>query len=414
MIEIRDEKTLARLRQQTLAAQGLLHERPFGSGLRGTHAAIKHLGYVQIDSIAVVERAHHHVLYSRVPNYVPAYANQLLRKRAIFEYWAHAAAFLPMEDFRFSLPYKQAICSGQVHWYRNTDTKLMNELLARIRAEGPLRARDLESRTSAGNGWWDWKPAKRAIEQLYMRGDLMIADREGFQKTYDLTERVLPSAINTSTPSSEEFAEHLLAQQLRSCAFVSLQGISYLRRVPGLKAAVQNRVSELVDARALEELRLPNAAVLYCEAGTLDRPKPRVKERAQILSPFDNCVIQRERLNALFDFSFQLECYLPAARRRFGYFCLPLLYRNRFVGRLDCKAHRQESRLEIKSLHIESPKLDEMKFLSALRPAVERFMRFQGCHTVDIGEAVPSWVVPALKANDVLPVEPGAGNSYGM
>ena len=167
VIEIKRPQELARLRRLALAAQGLLQLQPFGRGLTGVRKAINHLGYVQIDTIAVVERAHHHVFYTRVPQFTPAMTHQMLLEGDIFEYWAHAAAFLPIADFRFSLPYKQAIKSGQTHWYRTRDKKLMGELLARIRSDGPLRSRDIETSTTKRAGWWDWKPAKKALEQLY-------------------------------------------------------------------------------------------------------------------------------------------------------------------------------------------------------------------------------------------------------
>jgi uncharacterized protein YcaQ len=157
------------LRRLALAAQGLLQTKPYGQGLEGARKAIKHLGYVQIDTISVVERAHHHVLHTRVPHFKPSMTNKMLVDRDVFEYWSHAAAFLPIDDFRFSLIYKHAIKSGQTHWYKNPDTKLMSELLARIRSDGPLRSRDLENNTIKREGWWDWKPAKKALEQLYTR-----------------------------------------------------------------------------------------------------------------------------------------------------------------------------------------------------------------------------------------------------
>jgi uncharacterized protein len=148
-------QALAHLRRLALSAQGLLEIQPYGGGLAGARKAINHIGYVQIDSISVVERAHHHVLYSRVPEFKPAMTNQMLLDRDIFEYWTHAAAFLPIADFRFSLPYKHAIKSGQTHWYKTHDQKLMDELLARIRSDGPIRSRDLETKATKGAGWWD-------------------------------------------------------------------------------------------------------------------------------------------------------------------------------------------------------------------------------------------------------------------
>ena len=212
MIEMKRPQELARLRRLALAAQGLLQAQPYGRGLAGACKAIHHIGYVQIDTISVVERAHHHVFHSRVPKFKPAMANQMLLDGNIFEYWTHAAAFLPIADFRFSLPYKHAIKSGQIHWHRARDRKLMGELLVRIRSDGPMRSRDIETDTTIRAGWWNWKPAKKSLEQMYMEGDLMVSNRKGFQKTYDLTERVLPSHIDSQMPSMKEFAEHMLVQ----------------------------------------------------------------------------------------------------------------------------------------------------------------------------------------------------------
>ena len=384
MIEIKNPQQLSRLRRLALDAQGLLKAQPFGRGLAGAGKAINHLGYVQIDTISVVERAHHHVVSSRVPGFEPDMINQLLLDRDIFEYWAHAAAFLPIADFRFSLPYKQAIKSGQVHWYKNRDEKLMGELLARIRAEGPLKSRDLKTptKTKKAEGWWDWKPGKKALEQLYMQGDLMVSGREGFQKIYDLTERVLPAAINTKTPDSDEFAAHLVDQQLRCHGLVSLKGLTYLRRNAELRSAVKNLFDEKLSQGILEQVQLCSGEVFVLPKGALERRLPNLSRRLSILSPFDNSVIQRDRLKALFQYDYQIECYVPAAKRRYGYFCLPLLYRGEFVGRMDCKAHRKSSHLEIKSLHWEDHGFDKDEVMAAFDKAIIQFCQFQNCDSV--------------------------------
>jgi uncharacterized protein YcaQ len=372
-----------------LDAQGLLQAQPYGRGLAGARAAIRHLGYVQIDTISVVERAHHHVLHSRVPNFTPVMNNQMLLDRDIFEYWTHAAAFIPINDFRFSLPYKHAIKSGQTHWFKTPDKKLMKELLARIASDGPLRSRDLEANTTKRAGWWDWKPAKKALEQLYMQGDLMVSNREGFQKTYDLTERVLPAQVNTAMPSTEEFAAHMLDQQLRCHGLASLKGLSYLRRDKTLRAAIKTLVDERVAQGSLEQLQLSSGEVFIAEASALERPLPRLNKRLLILSPFDNCVIQRERLKVLFEYDYQIECYVPEAKRKYGYFSLPLLYRDQFIGRMDCKAHRKERHLEIKSLHFENHGFDEELVNAAFIDAVSQFKQFQNCDTVALIDVYP-------------------------
>lgn len=397
-IEIKHPTDKQRLRRLALSAQGLLAAQPFGRGLAGAREAIEHIGYVQIDSISVIERAHHHVLQSRVPNYQPELLNKLLLAGDVFEYWSHAAAFLPMADFRFSLPYKAAIKSGQVHWYKNPDQKLMAELLARIRADGPLRSRDLENRQSKkGAGWWDWKPAKKALEQLYMQGDLMVSNRQGFEKTYDLTERVLPSGTDTRTPSTEEFAWHLLDQQLRCQGLVSLKGLIYLRKIKGLRQAMTALLAEQVSQGRLQELKLSNGDVFLLPKGKFEKPLPRVSKRLKILSPFDNAVIQRQRLAALFDFDYQIECYVPAAKRQYGYFCLPLLFGDEFIGRMDCKAHRSENRLEIIALHLEKQSYDEDELIAALAEALKPFRQFQRCDSISVSRVSPNHLTQGLQ-----------------
>lgn len=389
IIEIKHPRDLARLRRIALAAQGLLQAQPYGVGLAGARKAINHIGYVQIDTISVVERAHHHVLHTRVPKLKPAMTHQMLLDKDIFEYWTHAAAFIPITDFRFSLPYKHAIKDGQIHWYKTPDKKLMQELLSRIRTDGPLRSRDLDASVTKRTGWWDLKPAKKALEQLYMEGELMVSNREGFQKTYDLTERVLPSHINSQNPSIEEFATHIVDQQLRSHGFASMKGLTYQRRNAELRKAVKTLVNEGLAARVLEQIQVSSGERFIIKVGGFERSLPQLNNRMLILSPFDNCVIQRERLKALFQFDYQIECYVPAAKRQYGYFSLPLLYRGEFIGRMDCKAHRKTSHLDIKSLHWEQHEFNTDLIIPAFVDAVTRFCDFQGCNTVSLANGYP-------------------------
>jgi len=403
MIKIKKPQELARLRRIALAAQGLLQAQPYGRGLAGARKAINHIGYVQLDTISVVERAHHHVLHSRVPQFKSDMTNQMLLDGDIFEYWSHAAALLPIADYRFSLPYKHAIKSGQTHWYKTPDKKHMEELLARITIDGPLRSRDVETSTKKRAGWWDWKPAKKALEQMYMQGDLMVSNREGFQKTYDLTERVLPSHVNSKMPSMEEFAAHILNQQLRCHGFVSLKGLTYQRRNAELRKAVKVLVNERLAQRTLEQIQVSSGEVFVLETGALENPLPRLNNRMLILSPFDNSVIQRERLKALFQYNYQLECYVPAAKRQYGYFCLPLLYRDNFIGRMDCKAHRKTSHLEIKLLHLEQHQseqnnTDEDLVITAFVKAIKQFCHFQNCDSVSLTKAYPKQLTQRLQS----------------
>ena len=379
-----------------MRSQGLHKANAFGKGLVGAQKAIDHLGYVQIDTISVVERAHHHVLRSRISNYQPEMLNTLLRSKTSFEYWSHAAAFLPISDYRYSLPYKAALKSGQTHWNKNPDRKLMDEVKKQIEIQGPMRSRDFEqkkgSKIKEYGGWWDWKPAKKAIEQLFMEGDIMATERDGFQKVYDLTERVLPANTDTSMPSADEFAEHLIGQQLRCHGFVTLKAITYLRKSAALRASVKKLITRKLNSKELVEIRWPTGDTFLIEALVLEQPKPRVSDRLLILSPFDSMTIQRNRLSSIFNFDYQIECYVPAPKRKFGYFSLPLLYQHTFVGRMDCKAHRKEKRLDIKSLHFESnflanKQFDMDKLSTAFVAALREFQHFQGCTHITFTEA---------------------------
>ncbi|HPQ94148.1 MAG: YcaQ family DNA glycosylase [Thiothrix sp.] len=349
--------------------------------LQTTLRLVEQLGYVQIDTIAVVARAHHHTLWSRHPAYAPEQLETLLAGRQVFEYWAHAAACLPMCDFRFSLPRKHAIATGQQdHWYPR-DPKLMREVLARIRQEGPLQARDFEGSNMAGAGEWHSKPAKRALEYLFHQGDLMVTRRQGFQKVFDLTERVLPADVDTRLPTDEEHARFLLTRFLAANGPGQVAEAGYLRKNTGpLLQQVAKRMlkdSELLSVQVSGQDWL----VLPQTLEYLDRPLPR--RRVSILSPFDNLLIQRRRMQTLFGFDYQIECYLPAHKRRFGYFSLPLLWDGRFVARMDCKAERGSATLNILQFtlepHLKPGSSRHATFRQQLDIALADFMAFNHC-----------------------------------
>jgi hypothetical protein len=384
----------ARLRRIALDRQGLLKNAPFGRGSAATLKAIEHLGYVQIDTISVVARAQHHVLRSRVPNYDPAHLDRLQDTRRIFEYWYHAAAYLPMRDYRFALPKMAAMARREDRWIRSHDDRLMADVLRHVAGEGPTRARDFETPATSGErGWWNWKPAKRALEQLFMQGDLMVVGRDGFEKIYDLRDNVLPDGVDTRMPDDEELAAHLLDNALRSHGFATRKTVTYQRPGTALRKALDEVIRQRVAGGRLLSVTLPDGAKAYAEPEILAARSPPAPARVRVLSPFDNAVIQRERGQSVFDFDYQIECYVPAEKRRFGYFCLPLLFRDRFIGRADCKAHRQAGRLEIKALHVEDERplrAEPEAFADALGAALSDFAAFNGCADVHLGSVTPS------------------------
>ena len=261
--------------------------------------AIEQLGYVQIDTISVVERAHHHVLRSRVPNYRPAFLDQLQREGKVFEYWYHAAAYLPMRDYRFAKRDMQAAKRGEQDWVRSRDYKLMQRILDRVRLEGPLKSRDFEDNRTSKEGWWDWKPAKRALEQLFIDGDLMVTKRDGFQKTYDLPERALPPNVSTEAATLDEFAAYLVRNCLRSHGFATRKSFTHLRSGAGIREAVTTVLEEGVAVGKLCQFNTKGGDTYWGDAELLDRrrrrPRPKcasfpLRQRRHPAPPGEGCV----------------------------------------------------------------------------------------------------------------------------
>ena len=367
-------------RRLVLARQGLPSRGTFGSGLDATQKAIEHLGYVQIDTLSVVARAHIHTLWNRVSAFKATDIDLLQEQGAVFEHWAHALAILPMRDYRYSLPMMQRIATGDTHWYPK-DANQVAKVLKRIREEGPLSAKDFKDKKSS-DAMWARSPSKIALEQLFMEGELMVPHRRNFHKVYDLRERVLPSDIDVSTPTMEELCGHLIGSYLRAQGLAQITELVYLRK--GLKKQMSQTVADFVEEGMLLELEV-NGQIYYATPQTLnviDQGLPSPKLR--ILSPFDNAVIQRKRLASLFDFDYQIECYVPKAKRKYGYFCLPILRGNRFVARLDAKADRKSGVFHVMNLYLERSVRNSEAFLSALRAELKRFAKFDSCNSVEI------------------------------
>ncbi|MCH1931050.1 winged helix DNA-binding domain-containing protein [Shewanella sp. A25] len=353
--------------QLNMQQQGLLDSHTLVSEL------ISRLSYVQIDSINVVERAHHHVLNSRMSNYQPQMLDAAMANSEVFEYWSHAAAYLPIEDYRFSLQRKLQLQNGGKHWF-DADLKAMQEVKARIAAEGPLKASDFEHATGKNGAWWDWKPAKKALEQLFMRGELMVLRRDKFQKCYDLTERVLPSNINSEPPSEEEFARHLIERYLDAHAFGSAAQIAYLRK--GVKYLVSKALIVMQAEGELASFKASGQQYFYRPELQLTSP---LNNRVWLLNPFDNLLIQRQRLKQWYGFDYQIEVYVPVEKRQYGYYSLAILWRDSFVGRVDVKADRPKGMLLLQQLTLEEGACVNEDFYSAFETAVCQYARFNGC-----------------------------------
>jgi len=368
--------SLPQAQKLALIAQGLPISTSKGSAYNKTLNAFEQLGYVQIDTISVVQRAHHHTLWSRNPSYQPKHLDQLVADRQVFEYWSHAAAYLPMSNFRYSLPRKAAIKSGQQrHWYCS-DRELMKRVLQRIESEGPLMAKDFESRPYKTDGWYT-KPTKQALENLYMQGDLMISERRGFHKVYDLTSRVLPSTVDTSMPSPQEHARFLIMSYLKAHSFGTLAEMTY--QLKDVKQHVKQALFELIEMEEIEPIKIGQHEYVVKSKALSLLDKRINRKRAKILSPFDNLLIQRKRANAVFNFDYLIECYVPQAKRQFGYFCLPILWDGTLVARADCKVDKKNSVLNVLHLFTEPSIKDRSTFLVALEQELQDFAKFNRC-----------------------------------
>jgi len=390
-------ETLSRLQACRLAihCQLLNGSTSLDSGTEGVYQAIQHLGYVQIDTISVVERAHHHTLWSRCPDYKSQALDLLLSKeRRIFEYWGHLASYLPLSDYRFYLPYKEKFPWGS-NWVKRYWEKFKSateEVYARIKAEGALASKDFAAPEAGKRGtWWDWKPAKSALELLFWKGDLMVSARKGFQRIYDLAERILPPATDTRLPTEEEQGEFFVRRALAAHGVATRREVQlYLSVAP--RAAVEIALGRMTEVEEVVKLRVEgdekNEFYMLRSVLEVGTKKPR-KKILHILSPFDSFITNRDRLFRLFGFAYQLECFTPVAKRRYGYFCLPMLWGEKLVGRMDAKAERRQKLLVVKNLVLDAGFKPDDWFIAALGERLQEFAQFNSCNSVKVEQTEP-------------------------
>jgi len=318
-------------------------------------------------------------MWVRNKTYQPAHLSELMKQRRVFEYWAHAAAILPIQDYRFSIPLKRQFRIRKV-FDDIVPQKLLNEVKARIKSEGPLASRQFENCRKPRGGWWDWKPAKKALEKLFLEGDLEVTRRDGFQKVYDLPDRVVPKFSEIRAPSDSEYAWYLIERNLQHHGIAQEAEIGYLRRGP-VKKLIASEIQNRLENKELVPLSIEGLEGVYLAKPQMLESPTRLLRKTQILSPFDNSVIQRQKLIDLFDFDYQIECYVPAAKRRFGYFTLPVLIGERFWGRIDLKAERKQRVLRVISVHPERG-IKKKEFVAKLNKPLVEFAQFNGCDQV--------------------------------
>jgi uncharacterized protein YcaQ len=389
--------TTSQARKIILHAAGLTRPAQFGKGREAVFKLIEHLGYIQVDTNYTVERAHHHAIFSRVPDYQLEWLEELQADGRIFEFFTSDSGYQPMHEFRFSLPVKKAFAANRKPLTR-AEINLMSKVLDRVAREGPLMVKDFEDdRLEASSGWWDWRPAKVALERLYLDGKLMVTRTKDFQRVYDLPKNLVTDDIDTSMPTPEEFARHTILRVLRSLGIAYVKEMAWRARfVKGhiIREEIHKLVAEgQVCTVKIEGLK---TAPLYM-LPVYRNKKIQLSGDAFILSPFDNLNVFRHRLRDFFDFDYQIECFVPEPKRKYGYFSLPVIVGDTFVARMDSKADRKQKALIIHNLHFEPVKLARPG-LAQITNAIQKFANFNQCRQIIFSKSNKKEYLKAIKA----------------
>jgi uncharacterized protein YcaQ len=362
-----------------LKAQKLDQREPFGSGPAATAAAVAHLGYVQIDTINVVERCHHHILYSRIPGYRRDDLAQVQSQdKAVFEYWTHALSYVPSADLRYFLPAMKAHRAEPKRWASVGSREETRKLLRRIRKDGALTIRDIDTDVLVEKThlWASKKPSKGLLERAFYDGELAISARSGMLKTYELIDRHFGWEKQPSPASERQVAAYKLDRALRAQGIVSLDSICHLD-APSKKA-----IAELIAGRVRRKELVPVAiegaekTPHWAMPEVLEPSEPADDSLIHILSPFDPLVIQRKRLKLFFGYDHVFEAYLPKEKRVFGYFGLPVLAGDRIVAVADLKTDRAARNLLVQQwTWLEPEPSPDLK--RQVDEEMQRFERFQ-------------------------------------
>src|SRR6202048_1523596 len=376
--------TKARARQIWLRPPRPDSPAPFGDGPLATAAAVEHLGYVQIDTINVIERSHHHILWTRIPNYRRADLRQAQSvDKSVIEYWTHALSYVPAKDLRFFLPAMRRHRREGHKWLSSVKPADLRKVLRLIRRDGALTIRDIDDDvlTEKEHLWASRKPSKRALQLAFYTGMLTISERNGMLKTYELMARHFgwdkPPNQPPKPASARETFVYLLDRALRAQGLVSLDSICHLD-APS-KASIRRLIEVRVRARALLPVALEGAGKQehWAEPATLENAGT-ASELVHILSPFDPLIIQRKRTQLFFDYEHRFEAYVPREKRRFGYFALPVLVGDTIVAALSLKADRENRKLLMQKWSWVGAKKNARRDLKTrIEEELHRFEQFQ-------------------------------------
>lgn len=386
--------TKSQARKIILHAAGLSKRGQFGKGKEAAYKVIDQLGFIQVDTNYVVERAHHHAIATRVPDYKTEWLEALQADGRIYEFWTRDSGYMPMDEFRFSLPIHDRF-SEKWKSLPQAERNLMTKVLDRISREGPLRAKDFENdRVTRSSGWWDWRPSKVALERLHLGGSLLTIRKKDFHKLYDLTDNIVPGDIDRTMPTAEAFTRHLILRSLRALGIAYVKEIAWNGRL--VKPPVKAELKKLVDAGEVRQVEIQGLKGPLYMLPAYIKKRITITGDAFVLSPFDILNVFRHRLRDFFDFDYQVECFVPEARRKYGYFSLPVLVGDTFVARMDSKADRKQKTLTIHNIHFEPVKMTK-PMTAKVCDAIQAFARFNQCNTITITKSNDKQLLKTLR-----------------
>ncbi len=376
---------------------------------------IKRIHNLQIDTISVVARSQDLTLYNRKSDYQEKQIWKLLEEKKLFEFWSHGICLLPIEEFPFyawKMEYNKKNPSSWWGKWQSENPAVIEEVYNYVKKNGPTCSADFKREEGKkGEGWWDWKKEKRALEVLFDHGKLLIAYRKNFQKYYDIKERVLPSGINTEPLAKNELADYLIHTIFSSLGLASFEelrhyiGMAVCRYLwKNNRKSIGNFLLEKVQEEKLIEIKIDNLEHKHFilkekenELNKLDYNFVKNKPM-KFLTPFDNAIRDRDLLLRIWDFDYKIECYTPVAQRVYGYFTLPILDGHSFIGRTDLKVHRKDEILEMKSIHFEDLFKPNVESNKRLADGLGKFADFHNCSKIKLENSIPNTTRKSLSA----------------
>ena len=367
--------SLDAVRGLMIAAQGL-HDRPQPPATKkAVRSIIRQMHVLQIDTIHVIARSPYLVLWSRLGDYNPRWLEDLLAEGALFEYWSHAACFLPIEEYPLYRHLYESWLGGRAHQWLDEHAAVAKRVMDHIRTHGEARSSDFERTDGQKGSWWNWKDEKIALEYLFYAGELMVRKRHNFQRIYDLRERVLASVEDLPDISPAEAHEQFVLNTIQALGVTKAEWIADYFRLSKTDTRAAFKRLEKQDRLMPVEVEgwdVPG----YIHPANRKQVEAAAKgeiprSKTTFLSPFDPLVWDRARALELFNFDYKIEVYTPAPKRKYGYFTLPILYNNALIGRIDPKAHRKEGIFEVKALHLEPGVRVDDAMVAEIRSALQ-------------------------------------------